>query len=181
MYVIKEITVDEGIYVSSKVVDCTTKTIGTALSHFENSVRDFMREEIGKEADNVRIIDVHSLEQVVELPTDGMVCYRLADDPHKVNIYHKKTTVTKQNNWTWGQSDVLVSSFKLTTIYELEECGKNIREHIQCAPTASNAELVSVGPAHIRVPKLMTMAPMCDVIAELKKSATFLARLEANH
>ena len=178
MYVIKAILVEGDIYKGSRFINCTCKTISSALNMLDNAVREHLREEVGREASvNANIIDVHSLDQVVEPVIDGMVCYRLSDDPHRINVYQRKTAVIKQNNWTWGQTDVATTTFKRAVIFELEDCEKDTFERLQDAKTTISYEMTSVGPAHIRLPKQMTIAPMCNVITELKKCEAFQARL----
>lgn len=190
MYFIKKITVDDKQnYQSSKVVDNTKKTIASALNLLQNSVRAFIKEEYGREAsEQIKILDIHKIDQVNEPIVDCILLYRLVDDPHRVLVYQKKTVLVKATNWTWGTTDTLVPQFRRTHIFELEEYEKTLDKSVPqnnqiqskaemedtiIDDTIVSVEMVQVGSSKVKIPKPMTVAPMCDLIAELKKSERF--------
>ncbi|AAV50853.1 hypothetical protein [Niemeyer virus] len=181
MYFVKKINLDsEKQYKSSEIVEHVNKSISSALSALENVARTFVKEECGREAgEQVKIIEIHDFNQVNEPTVDSMLLYRLIDDKHRIFVYQKKTTISKVSAWTWGTNDVVTSQFGRICIFELEEYNKlsvpSFQNQIFFTP---NEEMVAVGPAKIRIPKPMTMAPMCDLIDELKKSPKFKARFE---
>lgn len=176
MYLIKKIKVDDKLYLSSHIVNHTgNKQISQGIKLLESAVRNFVREEIGRDAsENSKIIDIHSLDQVSEPLIDGILLYRLDDNPHQIHVYQRKTVITKQTNWTWGTSDVPVTTYKRVYIFELEEY-ENIT-----AVGIEEIEMINYGPARIRIPKKMTLEPMSLVITELKCSDRFKKRLELN-
>ncbi|XWV25871.1 hypothetical protein QJ857_gp1210 [Tupanvirus soda lake] len=179
MYFIKKITLKEGKeYESSQIVGHTKNKIAGALILLENVARDFVREEYGAKAyEQSKILDIHKIEQVCEPIVDGMLLYRLNDDPHRIHVYQRRTEVIDQNGW-FSSAKIPVPQFKRTHIIELEQCeGISISEsNANIASTISQVEMVPLGPAGIKVPKPMTVAPICDLIDELKKCARFKAR-----
>lgn len=181
MYIVKEIRVDDQKYISSSIVDHTNQKISTALSLLENATVSFIKSEFGKKASKqTKVLEIYNFDQVSEPIIDGVVVYRIVDDPHKIHLYQKITQVVERGNWTWGVSQIPISTFKRTHIFELEEytnikIGDNNTESSYIAP---QLEYVSIGPAGIKIPKPMTVAPMCNLIDELKKSPKFLARVE---
>lgn len=177
VYLIKQITLDDKqAYESSKTIGHTKKTISNALILLENQARDYVRQERGREiADATKIIEIYKFDQINEPQLDTMLLYKIADDPHRIHVYQKKTVIVKSANWTWGTTDVPVGQFRRTHIFEIEEYVLDIASlHNINLP---QIEMVEVGPARIRIPKSMTVAPLCDLIDELKKSEKFRHRL----
>lgn len=176
MYIIKLINVNDNEYLSSKFIDCTTKSIKPALELLDDAVRAHVMDMTGKEGlANFKIIDIHTIDQVIVPSVDGLTCYRLCDDPHRIFIYQRKTSIVKQSNWTWGHTETPVTVHGRVAIYELEEC---VLEQLQDVKSPVGIEMVNVGKSDIRIPKMLTVAPMCDVIAELKSNPVFLSRHE---
>lgn len=128
MYFVKRITIDEkSCYQTSAVIAHTNKQISTALTLLENTVRDFVREERGREAaEQAKFIDIHNIEQVNEPLIDCCLLYRLENDPHKIHVYQKKTVMSKTTNWAWTPVEVPVTQFYKTDIFELEHYDKLI-------------------------------------------------------
>lgn len=177
MYIIKLITLDNGTYISSKVVDYTTQTIGTALSLFEKSARNFVKEQYGIKAyETSSVIDIHSLDQVSEPIIDSVLLYRLTSDPHTIHVYQRQTVITEESGW-FSTVEIVRNTFSKTHLFELEEHSCDIEENIERSipPTV---DMVAFGPAGISIPKSLTTAPMCDLIEELKNSKRFLDRFE---
>ncbi|BCS83400.1 hypothetical protein QLL95_gp0723 [Cotonvirus japonicus] len=184
MYFVKKINLDiNHQYKSSEIVDNINKSISNAFTLLENSAKSFVKEECGREAgEHVKIIEINDFNQVNEPVVDSMLLYRLVDDRHRIYVYQKKTMITKIQNWTWGTSDTVNSQFSNICIFELEEYNKinvvSFQNQIVLT-SIPNDELVAIGPANIKIPKPMTISPMCDLISELKKSPKFKARFEA--
>lgn len=183
MYFIKKITVDDKQgYQLSKIVGHTNKTVSNALLLLENMARSFIRDECGREtAEQTKIIDIYKFDQINEPVIDTMLLYRIADDPQRIHVYQKKTIIVKAANWTWGTTETPIKQFRRTHIFELEEYDnlKNIdiqNENIIIIP---QIEMVPIGPAKIKIPKPMTVSPMCDLLDELKKSIKFKARYDS--
>jgi len=179
MYFIKKITLKEGKeYVSSQIVGHTKNKIAGALILLENVAREFVKEEYGANAYvQSKILDIHKIEQVCEPIVDGMLLYRLNDDPHRIHVYQRKTEVIYQSGW-FSSAKVPVFQFKRTHIIELEQCeGISISETNANVPSSiPRVEMVPFGPAGIKVPKPMTVVPICNLIDELKKCARIKAR-----
>nr|WBF70568.1 hypothetical protein [Megavirus caiporensis] len=184
MYFIKKINFEhDQSYRSCEIVDHTTKQIASALHLLENSARTFVKEECGREAgEQVKIIDIHDFSQVNEPLIDSMLLYRLSNDNHKIHIYQKKNTINQIPNWTWGMTETIVSKFYRVCVFELEEYNKltvpSLHSNLSYQPIPEEMVVVSTG---IKVPKIMTISPMCDLINELKNSSKFRARFEANN
>ncbi|XWV24634.1 hypothetical protein QJ856_gp1150 [Tupanvirus deep ocean] len=179
MYFIKKITLKDGKeYVSSQIVGHTKNKIAGALVLLDSVAREFVKEEYGAKAyEQSKILDIHKIEQVCEPIVDGMLLYRLNDDPHRVHVYQRRTEVIDQNGW-FSSAKIPVPQFKRTHIIELEQCESvSISEtNANIASAIPSVEMVPLGPAGIKVPKPMTVAPICDLIDELKKCARFKAR-----
>lgn len=176
MYLIKKITIsDKNFYLTSKIINHTNKTISAALILLENAALENVREENGRNAyEQTKIIDIHSLEQINEPLLDSILLYRLSGDPHRILVYQKKTSIIKSNNWTWGTSDIPISQFRLINYFELEEYNGKFDTNIENNIPTPPIEMVQFGK--IKIPKQMTIAPMCHLINELKGSERFKAR-----
>lgn len=184
MYFIKKITIDATLrYQSSMIVDHTNKKISTAILLLENSVRSFVKDECGREAgEKIKIIDIHNIDQVNEPPLDSVLLYRLTENPHRVIVYQKKTTINKVKGWAWGESDTVVTSFRQTHLFELEEY-VNLNCNVPSNPNIQiqvHEEMISTGPSGIKIPKQMTLAPICNLLDELRKSPKFVERANSS-
>lgn len=181
MYIIKKISVDDKLYLSSQIICYTPSKITSAMELFEKTAREYVGQEFGREAyEKSKIIDIHNIDQIAEPLVDGMLLYRLYENPNCIYVYQRKTTITKQNNWTWGTTDIITSQFKRTHIFELEEY--NSIDHkltFMADPMLPSIEMVSIGTSHIRIPKPMTVSPICDLIDELKNCKKFKERFIA--
>jgi hypothetical protein len=176
MYLIKNILVDGERYVSSKIAGHThSKNFSAARDLMVAIALEMVTEEFGRIAgNNAKIIDIHSMDQIVEPPLDGMLLYRLAEKPEVIMIYQKRTTSVEQTGYLWS-SKATLTEFKKTNVLEIEETTivtSNIKMHSEIKlPTI---EMVSAGPSgRIQIPKPMQQSPMCDLIEELKKSVRF--------
>lgn len=172
MYFIKKIIVNDNEYETSHIIEHTNKTISVALLLLETTARQYVINELGRESgENSNIIDIYNISQINEPLIDSILLYRLETNPHQIHVYRKKTNIIKTQNWTWGISENLVSTFKKVCIFELDEYNKlNIDEEI------TSIELVSIGNHGIKIPKQMTISPMTDVINELKNCDKFKSR-----
>jgi hypothetical protein len=197
MYIIKNIVLDEGDkYVSSSTVGHTTSTISSAAKLTESIAVNMAINGFGASAvDNFKIIDIHSFDQVNEPKINCMLFYRLADDPHRLHVYQKRTVVVEKPGYIYGTVETVVDVFRKTNILELEEIsypstqdlhgscvGFGMRQSvpINIPTTYTEHEMVPIAPnARLKVPKPMMMSPMSDLIDELKKSKHFIARKES--
>lgn len=160
------------------IVDHTDKTITVALATLEASARAFIREEYGKKAaTDAAIIDIHSFDQVNEPLVDGMLIYRLGNDSNCLHIYERKTVTVP--GYIYGQT--IASTFRRVQIFTLVEYTNINIGSSRAAQTYIPVDMVPVGPANIKIPKALTTAPMCDVIAQLKKSNQFLKRFNTTN
>jgi len=177
MYIIKLITLkDNKEYISSKVVECTDKKISAALILLDNVARNFVKKKFGENAyEQSKVLDIHKIDQICEPLVDGMLLYRLNDDPHRIHIYQKITEVIDQNGW-FSTSKVPQSQFKKTHIFELEESSVIGLAEANVSSVIPKVEMVPIGPAGVKVPKPMTIAPMCNLINELRDCAKFKAQ-----
>lgn len=172
MYFINEVSVNDDEYHSSHIIEHTSKTISVALLLLETTAKQFVIDELGKEAgEAANIIDIYNVSQINEPLLDSILLYRLESNPHQIHVYRKKTNIVKTQNWTWGISENLVSTFKKVRIFELDEYNKlSIDEDL------TPIELVPIGNIGIKIPKQMTISPMTDLINELKNSDKFKSR-----
>lgn len=182
MYFIKRIDIDEkNSYIGSEIVN-HAKTISSALSLLEYSVKTYIDYEYGKqESNNFKVIDIHQFSQINEPAIDTILVYRLDSDPHKLHLYQRKTKIVPGT--LYGQS--LVSTFRKIQIFELEEYKKLIPGDISKKSSDNEpvipetfTEMVPIGPAKIRVPRPMTISPMCDLIKQLRESKRFKERFQ---
>jgi hypothetical protein len=122
MFLIKKIDLDDcKCYKSSCIYNYTTDA-NEAKALLDKTAIDFVRIEKGREAcEKTKIIEINSLDQVNEPLIDCILLYRLIDNPDRIYVYQKNTIVTKQKTWTWDTVDVLVSKFRQTNFFELEE------------------------------------------------------------
>lgn len=184
MYFIKKITLDsKKNYQVSKIIKHTNKTISVALKLLESSVREYIYDECGREASiQTSITDIDKIENIVEPILDGIVLYRLESDMFRIFVYKKKTTTSQG----WIKTS-FTSTFYLANIFELEEYTYSI-DILNNSINVLNSKtdtmdppggMVAIGPAKIKIPKLMTVAPMINLIDELKKSDKFKNRFES--
>ena len=172
MYFILKTTVDEKQQpISFDIVKYTNKTISTALILLETSARDYIKESCGTQASiSAKIIDIHNFDQVCEPLVDGMLIYRVGTDSHKLHIYQRKTEVIPGK--VWGQT-IATTFQRIQIIALIENKTINSIDMTFAPPIVPQVEMVPVGPAQIKIPKILTVAPMLDVIDQLKKSARF--------
>lgn len=172
MYFIKKITLDDKqSYQSSQIVDhCTNQVSGKSL--LENAIKTFTKEEYGRDAaEQIKILDIKDLTQVNEPIVDGILAYRLQDDPNRVHIYQRRTNITQVKNWTWGMSDTTVISFRRTNIFELEEYSNLNVGAISITETKETVTFIS--------PRTRIIKPSgFNFIEHLKNSPRFQARLK---
>jgi len=218
MHFIKRITFDDkNNYLTSKIIAHTNRGIAAGIQLLERVVKDFVRDERGLEAESsAKIIDIHKIEQVSEPIVDGILLYRLENDPHRILVYQRKTTVVPLTSWTWRTIDTATPSFYRTNLFELEE-NENFKVDIIYRPPYSpvlirltetenqpensklnddqhrltqiqsqsqsqsqsqlEIEMVSHGPANIKIPKPLTVSPMRTLLDDLKNSPIFNERL----
>lgn len=163
-YIIKEITVDNDEYVSSRISKMSIKGIGNALKKLTESAKEYVKDKYGSEsAKNTDIIDIINLTQVCEPLVDAVLLYRLESDPHKIYAYRRLTQVKEQPGWTWGSTKVVCVSFKRVCIFELEEIADQ---------ESSVKEQVEEEDRQVK----MTILPMNDLLVELKKNQSFLKK-----
>lgn len=177
MYFVKKIVVDSEKYVSSEIVG-HAKTISTALSLLERNAISYIRDQVGRQiSDNAKIIDILNLEQINEPDVDTMLIYRLEQNPHRLYIYQRRTITVDIPNWTWGSSKKNIVEFKCVLHFELEEYSQ-ISDFESLPKIKPEIEMVTIniGRSRILIPKQMTVAPMADVLAELKNSPKFKNR-----
>lgn len=180
MYFIKKITVDDkDKYLSSTIVEYTFKTIANALMLIEEHIRNYIVSKCGVEAgEKFAIIDIHNFSQINEPSVNSIIVYRLSADPHRFHLYERSTKTIPGT--IYGYS--IISEFSKIAIFELEEFdqGKNtdsIEPDTENDALIPRIDWVSVGPNRtIRIPKMMTVSPMCDVIVELKANERFQKR-----
>lgn len=177
MFLIKNISVDGDRYISSRIISHINSSSFIAAQELLVAMAlDMVREEFGRSAaDRAKIIDIHSLDQIVEPALDGMLLYRLTERPEVIMIYQKRTTHVEQAGYLWS-SKATLTEFKKTNLLEVEESNIPIigttrsRGEIILPPI----EMVSAGPSgKIQIPKPMQQSPMCDLIEELKRSVRF--------
>lgn len=179
MYFIKKITVENDKYILSEIIN-HTKTISNALALLEKNVKDHIKEECGKQiATDCKIIDILNVSQIYEPTIDTMLVYRIGSDSNRLHVYQRKTSLVA-GYFVNG----LVSDFRKTQIFEIEEYTLGASESTQSTQSAQSSlstipEMVAVGPAGIKIPIQMTLVPIAGLIDELKKSKRFLDRLQS--
>ena len=179
MYFIIKNNIDKnGCFISGEIVDYvsseTVPEITIAKKKLENTVILLVADECGKKmSENIKIIDVHSLDQVAEPLIDCMLLYRINDNPNQIHVYHR---ITKQvSGYVYGQTTA--SEFTRINIFELIMYnGFVIPESntVISKPTIVDIEMVQFGPSNVKIPKKMTQSPICDMISALKTSPMFL-------
>lgn len=168
MYFVMKVTPSStSEFVNHQLVHHTTGTISIALKDLEKIAYDFIREEVGKQADSFsKITDIVSLNDIVEPYVDSMIVYRLESDPHKLHIYQRKTNIVP--GFIYGRT--YQTEFKKVVIFELLTYEKiNNAQLIQDVKNSEPIELVPVQGKNIKIPAKLTQAPMTHVIDQLKK------------
>jgi hypothetical protein len=177
MYFVKKIVLNNSNgYSSSNIITHTTQSISYAKEIFINCIKECIREEAGRiTAENLKVIDILSLDQVCKPTVDSYLLYRLHDHPDKIYVYRRKTEQIQQSGWVWGASLGTVDKFDCVFIFELEEYQIKLKLSEE---DDDSRNLVKLPGANIKIPLAMTVAPMVDLIAELKKSTRFIRRFE---
>jgi hypothetical protein len=190
MYFIKRIKIDDKQhYQSSEIINHTMNTLTDALLLLEKCIRDFIKDERGREAsEQTKIIDIQNINQINEPLLDCIQLYRLENNPNQIFVYQKYTTLVKSTSWVGTTRDSTVSKFRETDIFELEYV-KHLSNPIQNIiiqhdininssnnnrkPNNANVEMVAIGSSNVKIPKPMTLSPIRDMINELKQSPKF--------
>lgn len=173
MHLVKLIKVDNNEYISSESKTYVHANIAEARMFYHAYIRDWVRETYGSDAAEFKIIDILKLDQCASPKVDGLLFYRLESDPEKIHIYQRKTEVITLTGWTGKYEDV-ATTFKRIYIFELENFDK-LQSGSQTF-TNQHHEMVDFGK--IKAPRLLTEAPLCDLIIELKNSDKFKKRFD---
>lgn len=184
MYFVKRIIIDDkSSYVSSQIVTHTNKTISLAKTLLEDTVKDYVREEKGREAaDSMKILDIHDISQVNEPLIDGILLYRLETDPHKILVYQRKSNIEQSKTWTGYIVETLVSKFRQTDVFELEEYGgfklefSAQKAEIKTSPLPRkncDTEMFEVNQGGPKVPVPVGGASKGNLLDDLKNSDKF--------
>ena len=175
MYFINKIMINnKGQYVDCEIVDHTSKTISVALPLLETCAKRFINKECGEQISaTAKVIDIHDFNQVSEPLIDTMLIYRLVSDPHHLHIYQRKTSIV--SGTFYGKSTAI--EFNKVKIFSLKEYNKINEQDCAIEQATDPVELVAFGPSKIKIRKEMTMAPMCNIITELKNSKKFKEKL----
>lgn len=168
MYFIMKVTPNNlGEFVTYQLIHHTTGTISIALKDLERIAYDYVREEGGKQAaSDAKILDIENPSMIIEPYVDCMIIYRYENNPHKLHIYQRKTSVVP--GLIYGKT--YQTEFKQVVVFELLTYDKiNNAQLIQDANNIEPIELVPVNGKNIKIPAKLTQSPMIDVISQLKK------------
>ena len=180
MYAVKDIFVNNNEYMSSRIISVINGQISAALISLNESVFSEIRNNFGSKMSNIEVIDIDNDSQIIDPQVDGISLYRYTSDPHKIHLYERSTEIIEQPSWTWGATKVPVSKFAKTNIYELEDIsgigsGMKSSTHANSNVDIPVCDMVGTKMG-IKIPKQMTVSPMCDVLVELKNSPVFKNR-----
>lgn len=136
-FVIKNNIDKNGNYVSAEIVAHSTDVVSPSGSILENAAMTFIAYEGGRGMlENIKIIDVHSLNQVAEPLIDTMLLYRVTSEPNKIHVYRR---VSKEvPGYVFGQT--IVPEFTRIKVFELVEYSIDIQTPQQ---EVSNTEIIS--------------------------------------
>lgn len=170
MYFIKRIIIDDKQrYQSSVLVNHTFDDLSNALILLENSVRAYVTEIAGREAGALtKIIDIRTLDQVCQPKIDCVLLYRLSMDLNRILVYRKKSNLVQSPNWMWGSTEIVVPSFCLTDIFEIEEYTNPIMNII---PPESS--MIIIGPTFVKIPKNIIYQPETEIDNEIDMNNSF--------
>lgn len=167
--VIKELVDEKGFKGRPEIVDGTVGTIKEASTLFLHVVKKYIKNECGTEiADESKIIDIKTFEQICEPLIDTILIYRLENDHSTLYLYRRKTKIIPGT--IWGQTTI--SEFRLIQVYTLLE----FQKYDVIKNEELDIEMIPAGPSKILIPKQYTIAPLVNLIAELKTSKHFIAR-----
>jgi hypothetical protein len=175
-FVIKININDKELFTSSELISHTTGGLVKAQNLLLTEAKAYISELSGTAcANEIKIIDIHSFDQVSEPILDSVLLYRLDIDPCRLHIYQKKSKIIPGR--VYGQS--IMSEFRKVKIFELVE-------YIRLSADGNTTpiqipkmlDMVGHGPANIQVPKPLTLAPMADLLVSLKSSPKFRQRYD---
>ncbi len=176
MHFIIKINIDEnGLFVSNSIMS-HNNSIAAAQNLLTQSVKKYLEQEHGlAAANNMKIIDIHSFDQISEPIIDSILVYRLESDPHHLHLYQKQSKIVPGR--VYGQT--VASEFIKIMIFGLVEyAGINTESSSSKKSENTRPEMISHGPAQIQIPKAITISPMADLISSLKVSPQFLKRYD---
>lgn len=164
MYFILGITInEEGKHTKYEIIDHVNGNKPTlALAKLEETAMNYIKEEGGNAMlKDAKIIDVKSFDQICEPSVDKILIYRLDVDPYFLHLYERKTTSSKA--YFYGEN--ITTTFRNVKIFAIKEYEKlsnvALSESKNFTPEFAT---VDVENERIRVPKAMTIAPMCDML-----------------
>lgn len=167
--IIKELVDEKGFKGRPEIADGTVGTIKEASTLLLHVVKKYIKSECGTEiANESKIIDIKTLDQICEPLVDTILIYRLDNDPSTLYLYRRKTKIVPGT--IWGQTTI--SEFRLIQVYTLLEFEK----YDVTKSEELTIEMIPAGPSKILIPKQYTIAPLVNLIAELKTSKHFIAR-----
>lgn len=172
MYFIIKININKNeTFVSSEIMSHVSSNITLAQYQLLKEAKIYLSELAGSDvANTMKIIDIHSFDQITEPMIDSILVYRLGIDAHRLHIYQRKTIEVAGR--LYGKS--LVTEFKKVKIFELIEYENLNPQKISNRSTILNEDIDMVfhGSTNIQVPKLLTMSPMINVLSSLKTSSS---------
>lgn len=167
-FVIKNNIDKNGHYNSGEIMEHTSSGITVALNLLEQNAIKFVKDECGKQNAD-KIINIHSLDQVAEPLVDGMLLYRV-DNNHNIHVYQR---ISKPiSGYVYGKS--VIAEFNRIVIFELIDYDKINSNTSASTPHINEIDMIKVGSVNVKIPKSMTLAPICDLLNDLKQSSKFL-------
>jgi hypothetical protein len=175
MYFIKEITVKDDIYQSSKIVEISeSKKLSELFKLMTNCALSYVKYSKGETAAlNCQIIEATDESQIVKPLTDCIVLYKFANDS-SYKIYAYENIIRINPGYIFGSSTETI--FTRTKIFEYEEYINEKKSNTQTYD--EHEKMIEHGIAKIKIPEGAFSAPRPQLLAELKLSSSFLKRKE---
>lgn len=115
------IDTNSGSFISNEIVGHVSSGIAAAQAQLINCIKTFVTELAGKDmANSLKVIDIHSMDQVSEPIIDTLLLYRLESDPHTIHVYQRKSSVVSGS--LWGEK--IKVDFNKIKIFSLVEYDK---------------------------------------------------------
>lgn len=179
MYFIIKININNNeSFISNEIMSHIPTNITLAQYQLIKEAKIYIAELAGSDvANNIKIIDIHSFDQITEPVIDSVLMYRLGVDAHRLHIYQRKTKIARGRLY----GETLITEFTKVKIFELIEYTNLIPQKITDHKTSKlnllnehteHIEMVFHGSTNIQVPKFLTMSPMIDVISSLKNPSS---------
>jgi hypothetical protein len=178
-FIIRIVFNEQGKILTVQIVD-HAKGILIARQTLDKAVQNYIQEQYGSQTlETLKFFEIPDVSQITDPGQNGVYAYRLLTNPEQCCVYRHTTKMVP--GYFYGIT-VQTEFLEIARFYMVEHLGEREFHDIleQSHKYVQDSDMVSIGPACVKIPKIMTISPMKDLILELKNNARFKDRYFAS-